>query len=220
MMTLGAHDEADPDQQTLLFEYPSSISVVHDGELGYIRPVVKIEFGARSDHWPSTQQTIIPYAAEVFPEFFQDSKYTLKVLDAERTFWDKATILHREFNRTESSEAADRISRHYYDLYKLAGSPIGENALNQLDLLNRVIKHQMVFFAKRSANYDAARSGSLHLVPAESSLPTLRADYGRMRDMFFGEIPTFEEITNALGELELRINALVVERIRKQAVRP
>ena len=40
-------DPEDPDAQTLLFEYPSNTS-----KTGYIRPLVKIEIGARSEHWP------------------------------------------------------------------------------------------------------------------------------------------------------------------------
>ena len=38
-------DPEDPDAQSLLFEYPSNSS-----KTGYIRPLVKIEIGARSEH--------------------------------------------------------------------------------------------------------------------------------------------------------------------------
>ena len=46
-------DQEDPDAQTLLFEYPSRIS-----KIGYIRPFVKIEIGARSEHWPVSKYKI------------------------------------------------------------------------------------------------------------------------------------------------------------------
>jgi len=42
-------DSNDPDNQTILFMYPS---VIENGNSGYVQPVVKIELGARSDHWP------------------------------------------------------------------------------------------------------------------------------------------------------------------------
>ncbi|MDO9548603.1 MAG: nucleotidyl transferase AbiEii/AbiGii toxin family protein [Candidatus Marinimicrobia bacterium] len=53
-------DADDADRQTLLYKYPSSLATIHT----YIRPVVKIEFGARSDHWPSCQAQIMSYVAQ------------------------------------------------------------------------------------------------------------------------------------------------------------
>ena len=41
-------DDEDPDKQTLTFDYPSSFA---PDTTGYIRRVVKIEMGARADHW-------------------------------------------------------------------------------------------------------------------------------------------------------------------------
>ncbi len=42
-------DDGDPDHQTLLFEYPTSFA---PEATGYVRRLVKIEMGARADHWP------------------------------------------------------------------------------------------------------------------------------------------------------------------------
>ena len=47
-----------PDGQCLLFHYPS---VFPAGSAGYVRPVVKIELGARSDDWPHEEKQIQPY---------------------------------------------------------------------------------------------------------------------------------------------------------------
>ncbi|MDO9542428.1 MAG: nucleotidyl transferase AbiEii/AbiGii toxin family protein [Kiritimatiellia bacterium] len=59
-------DAADP--QTVLFTYPKSDM---DYGLGtYIRPMVRLEFGARSDDWPAVDNEIKPYAAAVFPAVF------------------------------------------------------------------------------------------------------------------------------------------------------
>jgi hypothetical protein len=91
-----AVDEADPDGQTLLYAYPSSWP---DKTAGYVRAVVKIEMGARSDHWPSEQVEISSYAAQQFPAAFRVPAFMVKVLAAERTFWEKATLLHAEHHR-------------------------------------------------------------------------------------------------------------------------
>lgn len=56
-------DREDSDGQTLLFEYPS---ITPAG--GYIRPFVKIEMGARSEHWPTSQEKIKSYTKEALTE--------------------------------------------------------------------------------------------------------------------------------------------------------
>jgi hypothetical protein len=130
----------------------------------------------------------------------------VKVLEAERTFWEKATILHAEYYRPEDSITADRVSRHYYDLHQLAISQVAENALNRLDLLDRVVQHKSVFFKLGRANYEEARTGHIHLLPSATRLASLRVDYEKMKDMFFGDQPSMEKILETLENLEAIIN--------------
>src|SRR6266567_4085797 len=80
-------DETDPDKQTLLLDYPSSLP---PAESGYLRRSVKIEMGARADHWPSETKPVTPYVAEQFPQSFGQFTCQVKVLAVERTFWEKA----------------------------------------------------------------------------------------------------------------------------------
>src|ERR1051325_4078977 len=60
-------DPVDP--QTVLFNYPTLPDKAQG--LSYIQPMIRIELGARSDHWPAGDYDIHPYAAEEFPEYFQ-----------------------------------------------------------------------------------------------------------------------------------------------------
>ncbi|MBK7962407.1 MAG: nucleotidyl transferase AbiEii/AbiGii toxin family protein [Bdellovibrionales bacterium] len=53
------NDADDSGGQTLLFEYPS---ITPKG--GYIRPFVKIEMGARAEHWPVSDHPVQSYAKE------------------------------------------------------------------------------------------------------------------------------------------------------------
>ncbi len=85
-------DPSDPDNQALLFKYPSAAAATG----AYIRPVVKIEFGARSDTDPSETPTIQPYLAEALPELFNSAAFQVRTLAPERTFWEKASLLHEE----------------------------------------------------------------------------------------------------------------------------
>ena len=56
--------------------------------------------------------------AEAFPKVFEQRECAVKVIKAERTFWEKATILHHETHRPEGNPQPPRYSRHYYDLAK------------------------------------------------------------------------------------------------------
>src|SRR6185437_10115440 len=91
----------------------------------YLRPYVRIELGARSDHWPDETHSIRPYAAEEFPEAFERPECQVRTLSAERTFWEKATILHAAHHRSPEQQPLERHSRHFYDLARLFQSPIG-----------------------------------------------------------------------------------------------
>ncbi len=89
-------DDLDP--QTVIFTYPRS----EPGSRlpAAIRPAIRLEMGARSDDWPAEERDIRPYAAEAFPAaFVMAASCRAQVLDAKRTFWEKATILHAESHR-------------------------------------------------------------------------------------------------------------------------
>ena len=50
-----------------------------------------------------------------------------------------------------------RYSRHYYDLYKMAASPVKEKAFQQLELLKRVVEFKMKFYPRGWARYPDAK---------------------------------------------------------------
>jgi len=196
-------DEDDPDRQTLVYAYPSSLP---EATGAYIRPAVKIEMGARSDHWPSGQVRIAPYVAERFPVAFETTDFIVNVLAAERTFWEKATLLHAEYHRPPDKEIPLRLSRHYYDTSRLILSGISEKAIARSGLLQRVVEHKKVFFPSAWAHYDQAIRGSLRLTPHPVRIRQLEDDYDKMREMFFAERPAFAEVLRILEEWETHFN--------------
>ena len=196
-------DAGDP--QTVVFTYPRSGL---DYGLGtYIHPAIRLEMGARSDDWPAADRVIRPYAAEVFPQVFTvAATCCVHTLDAMRTFWEKATLLHAETHRPPDKPCRERLSRHYYDLYRLSQQAIGREALVRRDLLARVIKHKSFFFAQSWAHYETAKPGTFRLLPSAERLESLRADYAAMKPMVFGDPPDWTAITQGLTQLEKEIN--------------
>ncbi len=174
----------------------------------FIKPIVKIELGARSDHWPVEQAKVIPYVAE-YESMISDREVTVRVLSAERTFWEKATILHMLYHQPSDKVTPARMSRHYYDTYQISLTPILERALDNPDLLRRVAEHKSIFFASAWAKYTEAKPGSLRLVPRSERVKSLAKDYHQMNEMFFESPPEFDVIINALKKLEERINGLM-----------
>jgi len=144
--------------------------------------------------------------AEQFPNGFREPQPTVKVLSAERTFWEKATILHAEYHRPADKAAPDRLSRHYCDLYELIRKRVAVSATAQMELLARVAQHKALFFKSSWAKYDEARKGSLRISPPDGRVAALQADYGRMKEMFFGEPPAFGEMLAVLKRWEVGFN--------------
>jgi hypothetical protein len=190
-------DEDDP--HTVNVFYPAAF------EAAYIRPAVRLEIGPLASWVPSSAHSIKAYAAQAFPEAFSNPVFEVIAIDAERTFWEKATILHQEAHRPGAIPA--RYSRHYYDLYKLSESPIRSAALANLTLLRSVVEFKERFYYSSWARYDLAIPGSFRLSPPDGQLPALERDYRAMRDMFYREPPTFGAILAGLVSLEQEINA-------------
>ena len=172
----------------------------------YLRPEIRLEIGPLAEWMPNEKHNVISYAAEVFPKLFEQSSCEVPTILAERTFWEKATILHHEANRPKGSLQPQRYSRHYYDLAMMAESSIKSRALERLDLLEHVVAFKKRFYPRGWADYDAAKPGTLKLLPSKEIEKTLRQDYRDMRSMIYGNYPEFDAILETLKNLEDKIN--------------
>ena len=190
------------DKQTVIFAYP------HLFQSSAILQVIRLEIGALAAWTPAKHVAIAPYAAQYYPFVFTQKDSSVLTVMPERTFWEKATILHQEANRPENKDMPPRYSRHYYDLYRMAESQVKEAAFSHTDLLRKVVEFKMKFYPRKWANYPEALSGSLKLVPPEFRLKSLQADYKAMRNMIYGDVPSFEQILSGLKDMESEINAL------------
>lgn len=197
-------DPASGEDPVLLFAYPRAL---RRSQARYIRPEVRLEFGARGDPWPEVEASVTPYAAEDFPQPFRAPSTPVRVLAPERTFWEKATILHMLHHFPAERSITGRQSRHYYDLVRMADADAGRRAMNDAGLLAAVADHKHRFFPAAWAKYEEAKPGTLRLTPPGSRLNEIRADYKAMREMMFVEPPSFDDLLARLREVEAQINA-------------
>lgn len=199
------HDPDDPDQQTLLVRYPSVSTDANE----YVKPTVKIEAGAKSALDPHRSATIQPYVADDMPatDLVVPDVVTI---DAERTFWDKIVILHglRRWhdNRGALRQHGHRVSRHYYDVFKLIRSPVGQQAVSDHALALDCARHALMFFNSADLDLLHARPGSFAITPTPEMVDALKRDYQAMAGMIFGEQPDFAEVIKVTRQLELAIN--------------
>jgi len=198
-------DPADADKQTLLFWYPAVTAAPED----YIRSAVKIEAGAKSALDPNVLTDVRPYAAEDLPDF--DLQVTgITTVEPQRTFWDKVVILHglRTWfdRRGQLRHEGQRVSRHYYDVFRMLRSPIGEAAVADRALAVDCARHARMFFSSPDFDLDHAVPGTLTLVPPPAMLEPLERDYDAMAGMIMGAVPPFAEVMETVSAFAQRLN--------------
>lgn len=181
------------DGQTVRFSYPRDFSqqaILQD---------IRLEIGALSAWTPTTLQLNMSYAAQEYSHLFEQASTEVLTVQPERTFWEKATILHRELFRARDSEIPSRYSRHYYDLFLMSQTLVKERALADIALLDRVAQFKEKFYRCPWARYDLAKHGTLRLSPPDYRLEKLDADYSHMRNMIFGAKPGFDGILSDIA---------------------
>lgn len=210
---LGPRDDGTPwlvfardsnNAPVLWFRYPPLFT---DGA-AYIRREIKLEPGSLTDQRPVGEHQISPWLANVVPKPLSEMYCRVVSLEAERTFWEKATLLHAEYHRALDVPMPANYSRHYSDIASLVRNRplIVEAALADPDFCQRVAAWKTRFFTRAWARYDLARPRTLRLVPPPERHAELEKDYRDMGDMFLHPPPAFEEVLATIRDLELRIN--------------
>lgn len=195
----ASEDEA----QTLLLTYPAATPAD-----AYVRSIVKIESGAKSALDPNSAKTIKPYVDDVFRADLAVANVV--TVDAERTFWDKVVILHglrRWYDiRKVLKGGGQRISRHYYDVHLMMGTPEGRRAMGDSALGTDCVAHARMFFNRPDFDLATAEPPTFALSPEGAMYDDLAKDYALMRTMIFGDAPPFEEVLESVYELERILN--------------
>lgn len=203
--------EADEeDSSTLIFSFPSVspdifpaiFPIQFTDNYNYIKPSIKLEFGALGDDFPTEEKSVEPYAKKILPDYFQATQ--VMVLDVKRNFLEKLLILHSICYRPLDKELKHHYSRHYYDVFSLIKAGVGKDAIRLPDILKSVMENRLIFWNESWKPYDIIKSfHDIKLVPQnESRLKELKIDYKRMKEMFFADHPTFAEIVDELRNFE------------------
>jgi Nucleotidyl transferase AbiEii toxin, Type IV TA system len=197
--------DADAKSPIVYFAYPSSQAKGFE----YLKREVKLELGTLTDQQPTGSYPIKPLIADTYPHLFEDWSCSVTALELERTFWEKATILHAEFYRPVASPTPSRYARHYFDMAKLLTHPKAAQFLADTAQCARVVDWKSRVFARSWARYDLAQPGSFRLLPPAERQADLAQDYATMRPMFMTEPPAFAELMQKLAQAEQALNQTV-----------
>lgn len=200
-----AADPDDKDGQTLLFWYPTVTATGGD----YIRAAVKIEAGAKSELDPHIAATVTPYVAADLSDLDLMVRNVTTVQPA-RTFWDKVIILHglRQWydRRQELRHGGQRVSRHYYDIHRLAQAEGASIWQADHGLAADCATHAKLFFGSPDLGLESAAAGTFTLTPDAAMHDALGRDYAAMSRMIFGDIPPLDTVLTSVTALQEAIN--------------
>lgn len=198
-----------------------AVDIRHEGETlflaaefaapsGGLSNEVRVEFGGRSTGEPHRVHDVACDLAQWRPELVLPRAHP-RVMNAERTFWEKATAVHVFCSRSRLS--GERLARHWYDLVQLDSAGIAGRAIKDRELARAVAAHKAMFFREKSAggqvvDHVDAVTGAIRLVPAGHLRAEVEADYVAMTDnqMFRRPPMPFAELMETCRALEQRIN--------------
>jgi hypothetical protein len=192
---------------------PLSLEIFYESvllsQLSYIQPRIYIEFGFRGSINPHEYSQVNSYICDILGEKVDINNQLITTLKPIKTFFEKATLLHAEFHRPLEKQTPLRLSRHYYDLYKMYQSGIIESVLNSYDILYEVVHYKNILFSSGWINYPSILENKINLYPNDTRIDILKKDYEDTKIMIFGELPDFKNLMNIILEIETKINDMI-----------
>lgn len=201
------------DGHIINFYYPN----VYNAQSAGLLQCIRLEIGPLAERVPSVIKNIEPLISNMDVPIMTQRDTSIKAISPERTFWEKVLILHQEAHRPPFKKDKNgndvpnpiprRYSRHYYDVWKISQTEYKAMALNDLDLLDRVIRFKKKFYNYSWDGLENAKPGKLVLIPNEQRINELRTDFISMKEMINDpSIKTFDELVILLKALEKELN--------------
>lgn len=207
------NDEAEIPQVVVSATDPLTIEVPYQaltrGDNSYIRSIIRLEFSIRAALAPRANKTIRPYISPIL-DGAEMKVEKIPTIAARRTFWDKFLIAHEIKGRFASEDnplrADERVSRHYYDLYKLLKAKVVDTKTEQLSLARNCQRHSSLFYPTPGVDISKALPGTFDIIPDPNLRTWLERDYDQMAVMIFGSVPKFGDILTELEKFQKRVN--------------
>ena len=197
------------DPQIIELKYETLFSEERDT---YIREKVLIEIGSRSLIEPSQNVEIRSIIANSYPQSsFADPLTPIPTVIPQRTFLEKAFLLHEEFQKPAENIRVERMSRHLYDLERLMDTDFARSALEDISLYQSIVDHRSKLTAISGVDYSTHSPDTINFVPPEFIIEKWRDDYSFMQaNMIYGESLPFGKLIERIKELNERFREIRV----------
>lgn len=199
----GEGDNTYPEPRSIHIRYES----LFEADTSYVKSEVKLEVGARSLLEPTALASVSSLVEEVMPVSTSLGNVSIPTALAEKTFLEKAFLLHELFS-CETPKMAKRKSRHIYDLAQMMDSDIAARALADDDLWNTIHNHRQIFTSINGVDYTPDIRKRIVLIPPDSVIGDWESDYADMaQSMIFGAKPSFPELLLKIEDLQSRFRS-------------
>lgn len=202
----GEGDNTYPEPRKVWIRYNS----VYPSELDYLKPVVMLEISARSLMEPCTVTKVKSMVENNYPNIqttLVNSDIT--TANAEKTFLEKAFLIHEMFSVEGHGWKADRKSRHLYDLSEMMKHGIDDKAIKDDDLWESIRQHREIYTSVSGMDYTPDIRKRIVLIPREDIISAWEKDYTDMKDeMIFGDKPSFDELIDMMKTLQKKFRKM------------
>ena len=183
----GEGDGTYPEPRVIHIRYKS----LFDENLPYLHSEVKLEVGARSLLEPTAKATVTSVIEDVLPISTTIDQVLIPTALAEKTFLEKAFLLHELFS-SQFPREANRKSRHLYDLAQMMNADIATRAIANDELWNTIHHHRELFTSMSGVDYTPDIRKRIRLLPPDDVIDDWHSDYKDMQSsMIYGEKTTF-----------------------------
>ena len=201
----GEGDNTYPEPRQLYVHYRS----VFGDHKGYLRSDIVLEISARSLMEPVAEVEVSSLLSKHLP--IRDvAPVPVVTAVAGKTMVEKMFLLHEMFSIEGHGMRAERKSRHLYDLYKMMSRPFAEEAIADSELWESIRHHREIYTSVSGMDYTPDVRNRLVLVPREDIIDVWKTDYEQMMgSMIYGEKPSWDELMQAMKELQERVRGTV-----------
>ena len=188
-------EDSDTDPTVLFLEYNALTEIPND----YTKPIVKIEIGVRAMMEPTESRILSSMLAEILNP---GETIAISSVLPERTFWEKAFLLHELFQKPANEMKLSRMSRHWYDLYCLWNTGFGKKAIADKELFMVIRNHRKIFSKVQGVNYDEILPEAFNLFPPDSSQAEWNKDYAAMQENYiYKDTPYMTQLMESINTI-------------------
>jgi len=184
---------------SLIVSYQSILSDTNT----YVLPRVKIELSGRSLKEPNELKSLNTMMSMAYPNvLFLKIESSVKTVLPQRTFLEKAFLLHEEFQKDVASIRYERLSRHLYDIHQIYNA-FGEDLMDA-SLFNIIKKHRAKFSPIKGTDYENMEINHITFLPPVHIMPKYEHDYNLMyENMIYGlDKPNWKDLMESLTNIQ------------------